>query len=278
MCSSDLVVFISSDNKIFFDSQQIYYINIGDVLTFSGTIYNNTSYTVVEIIRSIIGTNIIVSETITNYEIVDYLTLTINRGAGIGYYYPLIDYGNVSTDKHNYSYLAFRPAFYVREIMDKIITNAGYTYSSNFFNSDFFNSLIIPNNQKVLNTYKTESLSIKKHCVECSNDDLGFFEGNERTIYNDDFYTGLFTPVDVNADNKSYKWTGQTTWFRLTCNNTMSFLHLNQGQNVEFYIKFYINDVFVYQSTRMQTQSRTSYYLDYQVNESFVEKIGRAHV
>jgi hypothetical protein len=65
---------------------------------------------------------------------------------GSGYFYPLIDYGLVSTYKHNFYYRAFRPALYVKEYMEKIITDAGFTYESNFFNTNFFKRLIIPNN------------------------------------------------------------------------------------------------------------------------------------
>ena len=38
--------FLSSNNKIFFPFQVISFISIGDVLTFTGTSYNNTSYTI----------------------------------------------------------------------------------------------------------------------------------------------------------------------------------------------------------------------------------------
>lgn len=73
-----------------------------------------------------------------------------NANNGYGYYYPLIDIGAVSTDKKNYQYKAFRPALFVREIIDKIITDAGYTWESNFFNTDFFKRLILPYNEKAL--------------------------------------------------------------------------------------------------------------------------------
>ena len=75
---------------------------------------------------------------------------------GTGYYYPLIDYGNTSPStnvdfqKKNFYFTAFRPAFYVRQYMAKIIEQAGYTYTSNFFNTAFFKRLIIPNNQNRL--------------------------------------------------------------------------------------------------------------------------------
>ena len=74
---------------------------------------------------------------------------------GSGYYYPLIDYGKVSTNKHDWDLQALRPALYVREYIDKIITGAGYTWEGDFLSSQLFRRLIIPNNQKVLSTLKS---------------------------------------------------------------------------------------------------------------------------
>jgi len=80
---------------------------------------------------------------------------------GEGYYYPLIDYGacSVGTTKHNFYYRAFRPALFVREYIDKIITGAGYTWESNFFNTNFFKRLIIPNNQAKFSVNKNQALT-----------------------------------------------------------------------------------------------------------------------
>jgi len=73
--------------------------------------------------------------------------------SGMGYYYPLIDYGQVSHPDNNHpkrswSYKAFRPALFVREYLDKIITGTGYTYEAPFFDTNLFKRLVIPNNQK----------------------------------------------------------------------------------------------------------------------------------
>ena len=73
--------------------------------------------------------------------------------SGIGYYYPLIDYGQVHTNKKHWSYKAFRPALFVREYLDKIITGTGYTYEAPFFDTNLFKRLVIPNNQKQLSNY-----------------------------------------------------------------------------------------------------------------------------
>ena len=73
-----------------------------------------------------------------------------NAQSGSGYYYPLIDYGTYSDDKHNWQYGTFKPAIFVKEYIDKIFAAAGYTYNSALFNSTRFKSLIIPQNKKTL--------------------------------------------------------------------------------------------------------------------------------
>jgi len=71
--------------------------------------------------------------------------------SGLGIVYPLIDYGkcrhpaNYSGDDWHLN--AFRPAFFVHELIDKIIDFSGYTYTSAFFDTPYFRSLIIPNNK-----------------------------------------------------------------------------------------------------------------------------------
>jgi|694.fasta_scaffold60394_2 hypothetical protein len=72
--------------------------------------------------------------------------------AGSGYFYPLIDYGNVSTDKVNFQVKAFRPALYVAEYLEKIFEGTSYTYTLDLLSGDqeLFNRLIIPHNQKSL--------------------------------------------------------------------------------------------------------------------------------
>jgi hypothetical protein len=73
-----------------------------------------------------------------------------DASTGSGYYYPLIDFGNVSTDKINFQFSTFRPSFYAKQYIDKIFAGTDYTYNSDFLNTDFFKRLIIPHNQKTL--------------------------------------------------------------------------------------------------------------------------------
>ena len=78
-----------------------------------------------------------------------------NYNQGSGLYFPLIDHGGVSTDKVDYDIRAMRPALYVKEYLDKIIENAGYSYSSNLFQTSRFKSLIVPHNKKNLQRQST---------------------------------------------------------------------------------------------------------------------------
>lgn len=79
-----------------------------------------------------------------------------NTIAGSGVYFPLIDYGQVSTAKVNFKYPAFRPALYVREYLEKILTGSGYTWNFPMLTSSaLMQRLIIPNNQLELSTTST---------------------------------------------------------------------------------------------------------------------------
>ena len=110
---------------------------------------------------------------------------------GSGYYYPLIDYGNTSPisninfSKKNFYFTAFRPAFFVREYMDKIIRNAGYTWESDFMDTDYFKSLIIPNNQSRLKFNRGTIFESRL---------LGNYTLND-TLTHSSVYTDLFSNV-----------------------------------------------------------------------------------
>ena len=94
-----------------------------------------------------------------------------NGNSQLGYYYPLIDYkgdltaqlvggyatysflsatsGSTHSITATYSPLGIYdlfPAVYLKTIVDEIILEAGYGYQSEFFNSNFYNNLIIPYN------------------------------------------------------------------------------------------------------------------------------------
>jgi hypothetical protein len=94
-----------------------------------------------------------------------------DNAGGSGYYYPLIDYGDVSTGngsggagghgvaKKDFQYTTFRPALYVKEYMQKIFAGTDYTFNCPFFNSALFNRLIIPHNQTSITALNNTSLN-----------------------------------------------------------------------------------------------------------------------
>ena len=89
------------------------------------------------------------------------ITNSWNGVDGSGYFYPLIDYGQVNENNHlDYRVNAFRPALYVREYMKKIIEGAGYTWTSSFFDTALFKRLIIPNNQRTFSQLKPYNLDV----------------------------------------------------------------------------------------------------------------------
>jgi hypothetical protein len=69
---------------------------------------------------------------------------------GEGYVYPLIDNGlstlvnNVAAEYEYELEKTMYPAIYIKQIVDKIFSEAGYRYESNFFNSVIFKRLITP--------------------------------------------------------------------------------------------------------------------------------------
>ena len=78
-----------------------------------------------------------------------------NEGSGI--HYPLIDYAGTSAAKTDWDVLAFRPAFFVKELIEKIFTASGYDYTCDLFSTTRFKRLIIPNNQARLASYSTKA-------------------------------------------------------------------------------------------------------------------------
>jgi len=78
--------------------------------------------------------------------------------SGSGVYYPLIDYGNESTNKVDFSFDAFRPALYVKEYLENIISDSGYTWDFPLLSTALMQRLVIPNNQKGITKNTSDAL------------------------------------------------------------------------------------------------------------------------
>lgn len=72
----------------------------------------------------------------------------VQSSPGIGYTYPITVLGQNSVTSTNgvktFNAFDLNPSVYVKTIIDKMFDFAGYTYTSNFFNSDYFLSLVMP--------------------------------------------------------------------------------------------------------------------------------------
>ena len=143
------------------------------------------------------------------YSIANITGSWANENAGAGYIYPHIDFGTYSTLKHDWKYGTFRPAFFVKEYIEKIAAAAGYTLDFPLSLTDRFKRLGVPHNQKNL-TRNTSNFAAAYH-------------PSTRVLFAD----GIDTPIDKspcplttiqvasnfidNSSNGAYEYTGITT-------------------------------------------------------------------
>lgn len=124
-----------------------------------------------------------------------------NTNPGVGYFYPLINYGVVDgTALHDFHEQALRPAVYVKEYIDRIFAMSGYTYNCSFFNTDFFKRLIIPNNDDRLKIKVNQLLSLNTNIL---------FNTNPAP-YTILWYNGTFRNFN-SIGGGQYQYTGATT-------------------------------------------------------------------
>lgn len=160
---------------------------------------------------------------------------------GTGLYYPLIDYGTVSALKVNYDIKAFRPALYVREYLDKIITNAGYRFSSNLFDTARFKSLIIPNNQSRFQRKTDQIFYVYRNAGYTAFDSTGSPNTLPQYVKFDNLASlGSFT---ANVDNNEFTFTGADV---LATSFNIELLLTWQGHLKELNTKLLRNGVSVY--------------------------------
>lgn len=115
---------------------------------------------------------------------------------GSGYYYPLIDCGTYSANKHDWDIRTFKPALYVKEYIDKIFDGAEFNYSSALFDTQRFKNLIIPHNQKVLQILRSDILSAK---ITSSHTLIDTDHGVELNLTWDTVDTTAFTYTPANS-------------------------------------------------------------------------------
>lgn len=132
-------------------------------------------------------------------------SIVVNNSAqsfelGKGYVYPMIDYGfgpPVAAQPARWKTGYFKPAVYVKQYVDKIFEKAGYTYTSDFFNSELFKRLIVPfNSDKFILTQEEVSSRL-------------FYVNRNGTDFTAGFLTDKNTPssaqpIVFNTDSSPY--------------------------------------------------------------------------
>ena len=135
------------------------------------------------------------------YSIANITGSWANDNAGSGYYYPLIDYGNYSTNKKDWKVGTFRPAIFLKEVLEKIVEGAGYTMDFPLLSTDRFKRLIVPYNRKILTANNTRVLtqSTTTHTInDVNNIEQVEFDGSGGTLgafTTGDFITFTYSPV-----------------------------------------------------------------------------------
>lgn len=120
---------------------------------------------------------------------------------GSGVYYPVIDYGTYSQNKHDWDFRACRPALYVKEYIDKMFEAAEFTYNCDLFQTDRFKRLVVPHNQKQLVKLTSGILSAtstaQQHIIDRDS------RPQDRVFFGS-IIGGLFT----STDGKTFKYVG----------------------------------------------------------------------
>ena len=89
---------------------------------------------------------------------------------GQGYVYPMVDIGGRSR-YDNWKVQEFKPAIYLKQYLDSILSEAGYTYDSTFLNTTLFKSLIVPyGSGKIL--LDNAAILCKEFSAECITSDI----------------------------------------------------------------------------------------------------------
>jgi hypothetical protein len=171
--------------------------------------------------------------------------------SGSGVFFPLIDYGQVSNDparlKVDFDYKAFRPALYVKEILQKIQEDSGYTWDFPLLSTDLMNRLVIPHNQRIVN--------------KVSN-----------TAFNSNFNTTLssnqFLPITVTTagsftGSNPATYTGSTNVFNISCK---PILQVKSPIPIAATFYLYKNSTILKQVDLYVTNNTQTYNLDLSVN------------
>lgn len=161
------------------------------------------------------------------------------------YVYPLVDYG-YTTNGITYPLTNFKPAVYIREILQRIFDDAGFEIRAPFFNTQYFKKLIMVTAEK----------SITKQSSTLLNQ-YGF--GFEESITSSDFFQQLIYFSDIAHEGFTISNSGSRfTWNRAQSLNTgvtfkcsFQFVALAGGTRTEWMLHLKKNGSDILSSSRV---------------------------
>lgn len=143
---------------------------------------------------------------------------------GVGYIYPITVTGQNPITAPNgvktFNAFDLNPAIYVKTILDKMFQFAGYTYTSNFFNSDYFLNLVVPTD-----TPQYTSQDIEDKTVRVTfNNPTPFVPPSGVTQANNAYFsppstlsgTVALTPMLAKSNSYWNNFTNGSYWFPMT--------------------------------------------------------------
>ena len=165
-----------------------------------------------------------ISNTWDNYISINSPTSSVLTQPGDGYIYPMIVNGQNPIVGANglltFNAFDMNPAVYIKTIMDKMFEYAGYTYTSNFFNSEYFRSLVLPTDTP---QYSSEDITDKTVRVTFANPQpfvapSGVTQSNNYLFTPASTLSGTVALSPMLPKSNSYwsNFTNGTWWFPMT--------------------------------------------------------------
>jgi len=140
-----------------------------------------------------------------------YVNFSSGNPTGEGYVYPLADYGY--NNGLTYKPVQLFPAIYAKTYIDKIFDFAGFSYTSNFFSSNFFKRLIIPFNksktsstQAQINSRKFYVTNPRAH-LSITTPSSAFYEAVEKIRFDNETVSPAFDTNNlwnISANDNQY--------------------------------------------------------------------------
>ena len=87
-----------------------------------------------------------------------------------GVYYPLIDYGNVTSNNVDFDFKAFKPALYVKEYLKKIQEDSGYTWDFPLLETNLLKRLVVPSNKAVISNPSNSAFNANANAATYTTD------------------------------------------------------------------------------------------------------------